>query len=320
MHGWVWVTTLPKNRKVNRNETLENLFIPDEGLFVHLRGYGWVTVFKFVAKNGRIDYVTTNEKNPTRKAIKSIVAARWSIEVYHRELKQTCGIERCQARTGRAKEIIFASQFLLGLTSTGVVFKKPYHFISRIGMSLNKPSLQILRRLWHLLETKVRNSCLSRSEPDHKIYPYLLRAMEIKKLNEVWCTDITYIKMQVGFAYLVVMMDWCSRYVLSWQLSNSLDASFCVEALETALLSHGVPKIFNTDQGSQFTSEDFTRVLLNHGIKISRDGRGRYLDNIFQERLWRSVKYHGNRSSKNEHELKIEAVLFIYGSKSLYCH
>ena len=102
-HGWVWVTTLPKNRKVNRNETLENLFIPDEGLFVHLRGYGWVTVFKFVAKNGRIDYVTTNEKNPTRKAIKSIVAARWSIEVYHRELKQTCGIERCQARTGRAQ-------------------------------------------------------------------------------------------------------------------------------------------------------------------------------------------------------------------------
>ena len=102
-HGWVWVMTLPKNRKVNRNETLENLFIPDEGLFVHLRGYGWVTVFKFVAKNGRIDYVTTNEKNPTRKAIKSIVAARWSIEVYHRELKQTCGIERCQARTGRAQ-------------------------------------------------------------------------------------------------------------------------------------------------------------------------------------------------------------------------
>jgi len=102
-HGWTWITTLRKNRKVNRNVSLENLTIPDEGLFVHLRGYGWVTVFKFVAKNGRIDYVTTNMENPTREAVKAIVDARWSIEVYHRELKQTCGIERCQARTSRAQ-------------------------------------------------------------------------------------------------------------------------------------------------------------------------------------------------------------------------
>lgn len=102
-HGWAWITTLRKNRKVNRDVSLESLFIPDDGLRVHLRGYGWVTVFKFVAKNGHIDYVTTNMENPTRDQVKRVVAARWSIEVYHRELKQTCGIERCQARTGRAQ-------------------------------------------------------------------------------------------------------------------------------------------------------------------------------------------------------------------------
>lgn len=102
-HGWVWVTPLRKNRKVNRNVSLESLAIPDEGLEVHLRGYGWVTVFKFVAKNGRIDYVTTNMENPTRDDVEHIVDARWSVEVYHRELKQTCGIERCQARTGRSQ-------------------------------------------------------------------------------------------------------------------------------------------------------------------------------------------------------------------------
>ena len=163
-------------------------------------------------------------------------------------------------------------------------------YLRNLGYRINPKRVRRLLRTLGIKAIYPKKN-LSRSEPDHKIYPYLLRAMEIKKPNEVWCTDITYIKMQVGFAYLVVMMDWCSRYVLSWQVSNSLDASFCVEALETALLSHGVPKIFNTDQGRQFTSEDFTRVLLNHGIKISRDGRGRYLDNIFQERLWRSVKY-----------------------------
>jgi hypothetical protein len=102
-HGWIWVTALRKNRKVNRDVSLETLDIPDEGLSVHLRGYGWVTVFKFVAKNGRIDYVSTNMENPTREGVQKIIEARWSIEVYHRELKQTCGIERCQARTGRAQ-------------------------------------------------------------------------------------------------------------------------------------------------------------------------------------------------------------------------
>lgn len=102
-HGWVWVTSLRKNRKVNRDENLGDLQIPEGGLSVHLRGYGWVMVFKFEAKNGRIDYITTNMKNPTRDAVEGIMKARWSIEVYHRELKQTCGIERCQARTGRAQ-------------------------------------------------------------------------------------------------------------------------------------------------------------------------------------------------------------------------
>ncbi len=107
-HGWIWVTTLRKNRKVNRGDSLEDLNIPDEGLEVHLRGYGWITVFKFVAKNGRIDYVSTNMENPTRDDVERITAARWSVEVYHRELKQTCGIERCQAAPAVRREIIFA--------------------------------------------------------------------------------------------------------------------------------------------------------------------------------------------------------------------
>lgn len=102
-HGWIWITSLRKNRKVNRNDSLEKLIIPEEGLRIHLRGYGWVTVFKFVAKNGRIDYVTTNRETPTREYVERLMKARWSIEVYHRELKQTCGIERCQARTGRSQ-------------------------------------------------------------------------------------------------------------------------------------------------------------------------------------------------------------------------
>jgi len=131
---------------------------------------------------------------------------------------------------------------------------------------------------------------LSRRRQEHKIYPYLLREFEATAPQQVWSSDITYIPMATGFAYLTAVIDWYSRYVLSWRLSNTLDSGFCVEALEEALQT-GKPDIFNTDQGVQYTSEDFTKVLHAAKIKISMDGRGRALDNIFIERLWRSVKY-----------------------------
>ena len=129
----------------------------------------------------------------------------------------------------------------------------------------------------------------SRPHPQHRIYPYLLRGMEISGPNEVWSADITYIPMRRGFMYLVAVMDWFSRYVIAWDLSNSMEAGFCCAALTKALRS-GRPRIFNTDQGSQFTSGEFTGILADAGIQISMDGRGRALDNVFIERLWRSVK------------------------------
>ena len=130
----------------------------------------------------------------------------------------------------------------------------------------------------------------SQPHPEHKIYPYLLRGVTIKQVNHVWRTDITYIPMAKGFMYLVAVIDWYSRYVLSWTLSNTLETSFCTEALEQAL-NIATPEIFNTDQGVQFTSQAFTQILLDKAISISMDGRGRALDNIFVERLWRTVKY-----------------------------
>ena len=125
----------------------------------------------------------------------------------------------------------------------------------------------------------------------HKVYPYLLKGLDVKDPNQVWCSDITYIPMRKGFVYLVAIMDWHSRKVLSWRLSNSMNADFCVEALEEALEIHEQPAIFNTDQGSQFTSEEFTNVLKERQIKISMDGKGRWIDNVFIERLWRTLKY-----------------------------
>ncbi len=132
---------------------------------------------------------------------------------------------------------------------------------------------------------------LSVPHPDHKVYPYLLRGLDISRANHCWSADITYLPMARGFCYLVAIMDWASRRVMSWRLSNTLDASFCTEALEEAIRKYGTPEIFNTDQGSQFTSEAFTDILNTHGIRISMDSRGRWLDNVFVERLWRSVKY-----------------------------
>ena len=141
------------------------------------------------------------------------------------------------------------------------------------------------------METIYQKPSTSRSHPDHKVYPYLLRGLVIERANQVWCADITYIPMAKGFVYLVAVMDWFSRRVLAWRVSISLDTTFCVEALQEALERHGQPDIFNTDQGVQFTSAEFLAELAVRGVRISMDGKRRYLDNIFIERLWRSLKY-----------------------------
>jgi putative transposase len=149
------------------------------------------------------------------------------------------------------------------------------------------------RRLMQVLglESLAPKPNLSRSHPAHRKYPYLLRGVEVTRANQVWATDITYIPLALGFVYLVAVIDWYSRAVLAWRLSNTLDVSFCIEALQEALGRWGTPDVFNTDQGVQFTSEEFTGLLKTKGIQISMDGKGRCLDNVFVERLWRSLKY-----------------------------
>ena len=141
------------------------------------------------------------------------------------------------------------------------------------------------------IEALYRRPRTTKPEPGHKIYPYLLRGLAITRPNQVWAMDITYIPMARGFVYLAVVLDWASRRVLTWRLSITMEAAFCVEALRDALAEHGKPEIFNTDQGSQFTGEAFTSVLIENGIAISMDGKGAWRDNVFVERLWRSVKY-----------------------------
>jgi putative transposase len=157
------------------------------------------------------------------------------------------------------------------------------------GYAVNHKRIERLMRLM-LIQAITPGPHTSKPSPGHKIYPYLLRNMTIERVNQVWSTDITYIPMKTGYMYLVAVIDWFSRYVLSWQLSNTLDTSFCIQALCNAL-NLGNPEIFNTDQGSQFTSGEFTGELLEREIKISMDGRGRALDNVFIERLWWTVKF-----------------------------
>ena len=172
----------------------------------------------------------------------------------------------------------------------------PFYGARKIAAWLKSQGRQVnrkrVRRLMRLMGIKAiyRRPRTSTPAPGHKIYPYLIGGMEITRPNQVWAADITYIPMARGFLYLVVIMDWYSRYVLSWRLSNTLDAGFCVDALEEALRK-GRPDICNTDQGAQFTSEAFTGLLEQHRIRISMDGKGSYNDNLFIERLWRTVKY-----------------------------
>ena len=162
--------------------------------------------------------------------------------------------------------------------------------LRREGVRIGRRRAARLMRLMGL-QAIYRAPRTSAPHPEHRVYPYLLRGLAIERSNHVWCADITYIPVNRGFLYLVAIMDWASRYVLAWRLSNTLDASFCTDALDEALARHGKPEIFNTDQGSQFTSFAFTGRLQAAGIRISMDGRGRCLDNIFIERLWRSLKY-----------------------------
>jgi len=159
-----------------------------------------------------------------------------------------------------------------------------------VGRRINRKCIQRLMQAMGL-QGMAPGPNTSRAHPQHPVYPYLLRGLEITRPNQVWSTDITYIRLAKGFVYLVAVMDWYSRKVLSWRISNSMDASFCVDCLEDALRNYGKPEIFNSDQGSQFTSDSFTGVLKREEITISMDGRGRAFDNIFVERLWRNVKY-----------------------------
>ena len=170
--------------------------------------------------------------------------------------------------------------------------ESPFFGSRRIAfeLKLNRKHVQRLMRLMGI-EALGPKPNLSKPAPGHRIYPYLLRNLTIDRPNQVWATDITYIPLEHGFLYLVAVMDWASRAVLAWRLSNTMDVSFCVETLEEALASFGKPEIFNSDQGSQFTSAAFTGVLERAGVQISMDGRGRCMDNIFIERLWRSLKH-----------------------------
>lgn len=173
------------------------------------------------------------------------------------------------------------------------------HYLRGCGHTVNRKRVQrLMQKLG--LAGMAPGPDTSKAHPQHKIYPYLLRGVDVIRPNQVWSTDITYIRLPRGFVYLVAIIDWYSRKVLSWRLSNTMDASFCVDSLEEAIQHFGKPEIFNTDQGSQFTSESFTGVLLRNDIKISMDGRGRALDNIFVERLWRSVKYEEVYLKKHE--------------------
>ena len=168
--------------------------------------------------------------------------------------------------------------------------RKVSHALRAEGKQVNRKATQRLMRLMGI-ESVAPKPNTSKPTPEHPIYPYLLRNLKICRPNQVWATDITYIPMAHGFAYLVAIIDWHSRFVLSWRLSNTMDTSFCQEALEEALERFGRPEIFNSDQGSQFTSDAFTGRLRKEGIAISMDGRGRCIDNVFVERLWRSLKY-----------------------------
>lgn len=186
-------------------------------------------------------------------------------------------------------------ELLMGLIDE-IYTRMPFYGSRKIAQALQRMGHDVgrrrVRRLMHVMgiEAIYPKPNLSKPHPEHVVYPYLLRDVAIERIDQTWGSDITYIRLSKGFAYLVAIMDWYSRYVVSWELSTSLETDFCIRTLERAF-TLGKPEIFNTDQGSQFTSTDFTKMLLDAAVRISMDGRGRCMDNIFTERLWRSLKY-----------------------------
>jgi putative transposase len=211
--------------------------------------------------------------------------------------RQCASLGLARSSVYRAKPEHDADELALMRRIDAVFVAWPFYGSRRIaatlstgGEKVNRKRVQRLMRVMGIaaLGPKPRTS---KPAPGHKIYPYLLRGVRIERANQVWCADITYIPMRRGFLYLVTVMDWRSRAALSWRLSNTMDAGFCVDALEDALRRHGRPQVFNTDQGSQFTGDAFVGMLLGAGIAVSMDGRGRWMDNVFIERLWRSLKH-----------------------------
>lgn len=210
---------------------------------------------------------------------------------------QLVGVARSTIYAGHRTPVVPEDDLLICRLIDAEYTEHPFYgtrrmvvILRRLGHEVNRKRVQRLMRAMGLAGM-APGPHTSRPHPQHKIYPYLLRGLAITRPNQVWGTDVTYIRLARGFVYLVAIMDWYSRKVLSWRISNTMDADFCVDSLEEAIRTHGKPEIFNSDQGSQFTSEAFTGVLKREGIRISMDGRGRAYDNIFVERLWRSVKH-----------------------------
>jgi putative transposase len=210
---------------------------------------------------------------------------------------ELAGVSRATLYARRKPQVLCEVELLLRRLIDEEYTRRPFYgsrkmvrFLMTLGHLVNRKRVQRMMRAMGLAGMAPGPNT-SKAHPEHKIYPYLLRGMPVVRPNQVWSTDITYIRLAHGFAYLVAVIDWYSRKVLSWRISNSMDASFCVDCLEDALRSHGRPEIFNSDQGSQFTSDAFTNVLKREGVTISMDGRGRAFDNIFVERLWRTIKH-----------------------------
>ena len=229
----------------------------------------------------------------------SVEAKKKLIDPFHKELsvRRQCVLLNLHRSNIYYEPVMVSEETLRTMNRIDEIFtESPFYGSRKIKEALRREGWGIGRQRVQSLMRKMGLSAiypkpkLSKKGADHSKYPYLLNNVSIVRTNQVWSTDITYIRLQQGFVYLVAIMDWFSRYVLSWRLSNALDTSFCIEALEEAL-EKGCPDIFNTDQGSQFTSDDFTGTLRGKGIDISMDGRGRFFDNIFTERLWRTVKY-----------------------------
>ena len=210
---------------------------------------------------------------------------------------QLVGVARSTIYAGHRTPVVSEDDLLICRLIDAEYTEHPFYgtrrmvvILRRLGHEVNRKRVQRLMRTMGLAGM-APGPHTSRPHPQHKIYPYLLRGLAITRPNQVWGTDVTYIRLARGFVYLVAIMDWYSRKVLSWRISNTMDADFCVDSLEEAIRMHGKPEIFNSDQGSQFTSDAFTGVLKREGIRISMDGRGRAYDNIFVERLWRNVKH-----------------------------